>query len=438
MDGGCQLGEFTNAYSELTHPVWLRETSSRQRRTLLAGFLGYGVDGFDFMVYTFVIPTLIAEWGMSRAEAGFIATGALLTSAIGGWAAGILADRFGRVPILQLTVLWFAIFTFLSGFTQSYPQLLFTRAMQGFGFGGEWSVGSLLVAEVIDARHRGKAAGVVQSSWAVGWALAAVAFWAVYALVPPALGWKILFWIGIAPALMILYVRRRVEESPAFVASAAKANAGEPQASAEVPRRDFLSIFRPPLLRPTLLASLLSCGMLCAYYSVTTWLPTYFRQERHLSVTGTSTYLLVVIFGSFVGYLSSAWASDALGRRRCFMLFALCGMLLILAYMRMPITDFEMLFLGFPLGFLVSGIFSGMGALLAELYPADVRGSGQGFCYNIGRALGAACPALIGAWSAHVSLAVAIGAVTSAAYAIVIVAAWALPETRGRLLQAMT
>jgi len=254
--------------------------------------------------------------------------------------------------------------------------------------------------------------------------------------VPPALGWKILFWLGILPALLVLYVRRHVEESPAFVPPTAKAARGERRAPAGVPGRGFLSIFRPPLLGTTLLASLLSCGMLCAYYSVTTWLPTYLRQERHLSVTGTSTYLLVLIFGSFVGYLSSAWASDALGRRRCFMLFALCGMLLILAYMRMPITDFEMLFLGFPLGFFLSGIFSGMGALLAELYPADVRGSGQGFCYNIGRALGAACPALIGVWSAHASLAVAIGAVTAAAYSLVIVAAWALPETRGRVLLA--
>ncbi len=407
--------------------MWLRETSSRERRTLLAGFLGYGVDGFDFMVYTFVIPTLIVEWGMTRAEAGEIATGALLTSAVGGWAAGILADRYGRLRILQLTVLWFAVFTFLSGFTHSYSQLLITRTLQGFGFGGEWSVGSMLVAETIDARYRGKAAGLVQSSWAVGWAVAALAFWAVYALVPPVLGWKILFWTGIAPALLVLYVRRHVEESPVFVARGLCDGAA---------RRGFLSIFRPPLLSTTLLASLLSSGMLCAYYSVTTWLPTYLQQERHLSVTGTSTYLLVLILGSFVGYLSSAWASDALGRRRCFMLFALGGMLLILLYMRMPITDFEMLFLGFPLGFFLSGIMSGMGALLAELYPTDVRGSGQGFCYNIGRALGACCPALIGAWSAHGSLGVAIGAVTSAAYALVIVAAWALPETRGRVLLA--
>jgi MFS family permease len=408
--------------------MWLHETSIRERRTLLAGFLGYGVDGFDFMIYSFVIPVLLTAWNMTRAEAGYIATAGLLTSAAGGWAAGVLADRFGRVRILQLTVLWFAVFTFLSGFSHSYRELLFTRAMQGFGFGGEWSVGSVLVAETIGARHRGKAAGLVQSSWAVGWAVAALAYWAVYALLPPALGWRILFWIGIAPAALILYIRRHVEESAAYSSTR--------RTAAHRGWAGFLGIFRPPMLRTTILASLLNCGLLGAYYSVTTWLPTYLQTERGLSVTGTSAYLLVLISGSFSGYLMSAWLSDALGRRRCFILFAACGMLLVVSYTRIPVSDIEMLFLGFPLGFFISGVFSGMGAFLTELYPNAVRGSGQGFCYNAGRAAGAMCPALIGFWSARGSLGAAIAAGTAASYALAIAAAWALPETRGRELVA--
>jgi MFS family permease len=407
--------------------MWLSNTSVRERRTLLAGFLGYGVDGFDFMIYTFIIPTLLTAWSMTTAEAGYIATGALLTSAAGGWAAGILADRFGRVRILQLTILWFAVFTCLSGFTHSYGELLITRALQGFGFGGEWSVGSVLVAETIEARHRGKAAGLVQSSWAVGWAAAALAFWGVYAFEPPATGWRILLWMGIAPALLVLYIRRNVEESPPYLAQ--RRSRAESSSS-------FLDIFRPSLIRTTIWASLLCCGMLGAYYSVTTWLPTYLKVERHLSVTGTSAYLLVLIGGSFAGYITSASLSDALGRRRCFMVFAACGMILIMAYTRVAVTDGEMLFLGFPLGFFLSGIFSGMGAFLTELYPNSVRGSGQGFCYNFGRAVGAVCPALIGASSVRGSLGTTIAAATVAAYALVIVAAWALPETCGRVLAA--
>ena len=406
--------------------MWLRDTSRAERRTLAAGFLGYGVDAFDFMVYSFIIPTLILQWGLSREEAGNIATGALLSSAVGGWLAGILADRFGRVRVLQLTVLWFSVFTCLSGFTHGYGQLLAMRTLQGFGFGGEWSVGSVLISETIAARHRGKASGLVQSSWAVGWGLAALAYWGIYAWVPPQLGWKILFWIGIIPALLILYIRRHVKEPPIYLATRKR-----------TPRRGLaLGIFVPPLLRTTIWASLLSTGMLGAYYSVTTWLPTYLKSERHLTVTGTSAYLLVLIAGSFAGYLTGASLSDGLGRRRCFIGFAVASSILVLAYLRLPITDIEMLILGFPLGFCLSGIFSGMGAFLTELYPTPVRGSGQGFCYNFGRASSAFCPALIGSTSVNASLGASISTLTVAAYGLVILAALVLPETRGRELLA--
>src|SRR5580698_3464368 len=231
--------------------MWLQRTTKDERRAMLAAYAGYGLDGFDFLVYTFIIPTLITLWGMSKAEAGYIASATLLTSAIGGWGAGVLADRFGRVRILQLTVLWFTVFTFLSGFTHSYGQLLFTRAMQGFGFGGEWSVGSVLVAETIEALHRGKAAGVVQSSWSIGWAAAALAFWAVNVLLPPDLGWRMLFWMGILPALLIIYIRRNVQEPPIYLALRARQTAERDR------RADFLAIFRPPLLRNTFWATML-------------------------------------------------------------------------------------------------------------------------------------------------------------------------------------
>jgi MFS family permease len=420
--------------------MWLLRTSTNERRAILAAYAGYGLDGFDVMVYTFIIPTLMALWGMNKAQAGYIASATLLTSAIGGWGAGILADRHGRVRILQLTVLWFATFTFLSGFTHSYGQLLFTRAMQGFGFGGEWAVGSVLVSETIEARHRGKAAGVVQSSWSMGWAAAAFAFWGVSVSLPPELGWRVLFWLGILPAALIVYIRRNVQDPAIYLELRARQKRGHDGGQSSKGREGlagagFLDIFRPPLLRNTLLATLLSSGMMGAYYSVTTWLSTFLETERHLSVTGRTGYLLTLITGSLAGYLASAWLSDAVGRRRSFILFACCGASLILLYTRMPVSG-GMLLLGFPLGFFVLGIFSGMGACFSELFPGAVRGSGQGFCYSAGRAIGAACPALIGAWSAHVSLGRSIAAMTVAAYALVVVAAWAMPETRGRVLVA--
>ncbi len=400
---------------------------------MLAAYAGYGLDGFDFMVYTFIIPTLMSQWGMTKAEAGYIATATLVTSAIGGWCAGILADRYGRVRVLQFTVLCFAAFTFLSGFTDSYGQLLFTRAMQGFGFGGEWAVGSVLVSETIEARHRGKAAGIVQSSWSVGWAAAALAFWTASLLLPPSLAWRVLFWLGILPAALIIYIRRNVAEPPVYRdMRSLRERAGAAGAATAM---QFLDIFRAPLLSTTILATLLSAGMLGAYYSVTTFLPTYLETERHLPIADRTGYLLMVIAGSLAGYLVSAWLSDSAGRRRGFIAFAACGALLILLYTRMPISG-GMMLIGFLLGFFVLGIFSGMGACFSELFPGAVRASGQGFCYSIGRALGAICPALIGAWSTHIPLGQSIAAMTVGAYGLVIVAAWALPETRGRVLTA--
>ncbi len=409
--------------------MWLQETQPAERRTLVAAFTGYGVDAFDYMIYTFMIPTFMLVWGMTKTQAGYIATGALITSAIGGWAAGILADRYGRVRILQLTVLWFSFFTFISGFTQSPEQLFVTRALQGLGFGGEWSVGSVLIAEMISARHRGKAVGLVQSSWAVGWGIAAIAFWAVYALVDQQMAWRVLFWLGVLPALLILYIRRNISDPPVYHETRARMKK-------EGDTGSFLEIFSPRLLKTTVLASLLATGMQGAYYATTTWLPTFLKNERQLSVLNTSGYLLVLIIGSFVGYLTSAWLSDKLGRRRCFMLFASCAGVLVVAYTQLPITNEMMLVLGFPLGFFLSGIFSGMGAYLSELFPSRVRGSGQGFCYNFGRALGSVCPAVVGYLSATMPLGASIGYLAAGGYLLVILTCLLLPETQGLELKA--
>ncbi len=409
--------------------MWLKETNKEERTTLVAAFAGYGVDAFDYMIYTFMIPTLITLWGMTKAQAGYIATGALITSAIGGWLAGILADKYGRVRILQLTVLWFSFFTFLSGFTTSPEQLFITRALQGLGFGGEWSVGSVLIAEMIQARHRGKAVGLVQSSWAVGWGIAAIAFWGVYALVEPQTAWRVLFWLGVLPALLILYIRRNIRDPEVYHATRA-------QMKKDGDSGNFLEIFSPALLRTTVFASLLATGMQGAYYAVTTWLPTFLKTERHLSVLNTSGYLLVLIVGSFAGYLTSAWLSDRLGRRQCFILFAVSAGALAVGYTLIRVNDATMLVLGFPLGFFLSGIFSGMGAYLSELFPSRVRGSGQGFCYNFGRAVGSVCPALVGYLSASIPLGTAIGYLAVGGYLLVVIAALALPETQGRELMA--
>jgi MFS family permease len=407
---------------------WFTELTTRERRTLYAGFGGYAVDAFDFMIYSFLIPTLIATWGMTKSEAGMIATSSLISSAIGGWIAGILADRYGRVRVLQWTIATFAVFTCLSGFTHSFGQLLVTRTLQGIGFGGEWSVVTVMMAETIRSpQHRAKAVGTVQSSWSFGWAAAAILYWAFFALLPEDTAWRACFWIGIVPALWILYVRRNVSDSEVYTATRRAREAGTETST-------FTDIFKGVHLKTTVLGSALCTGMLGGYYAITTWLPTYLKTERHLSVFNTSGYLVVLIVGSFLGYVCGAILCDWIGRRASFVLFAIGSFLLGMIYTMLPITDHAMLLLGFPLGIVVQGIFAGVGAYLSELYPNAIRGSGQGFCYNLGRGLGSFFPILVGVFSQTMSLVKAMGVVAGAGYLLVIVAAVLLPETKGREL----
>lgn len=403
---------------------WWRGLTRPERAAVTAAGGGWAVDAFDYMIYTFAMPALMAAWGMTRADAGIIATSTLLCSAAGGWLAGALSDRVGRVRMLQITIAWFAFFTFLSGFTHSFAQLLVTRSLQGLGFGGEWAVGAALVGELVRPQHRGRAVGTVQSGWALGWGAAAVLYAAFFSLLPAELAWRALFWTGILPALLILYVRRRVPEPVAAVASGDRAR----------PRGSSFAIFGPRLLRTTLLASLMATGMQGGYYAVTTWLPTYLKTVRGLSVLDTGGYLVVIVAGSFAGYLTGAWLTDRLGRRPGFVLFAVGAALVAVTYTLAPIGDVAMLFLGFPLGFFVSGSFSGVGAFFAELFPGPVRGSGMGFAYNLGRGVGALFPALVGFLSARLPLGTAIGGFAGAAYLLVLATVVALPETRGRAL----
>ncbi len=411
----------------VTRP-WIRDLTRNERATLVATFGGWALDGMDVMIYSFVIPTLIAAWHMSRGQAGMLSTVALLISAVGGWLAGSLADRFGRTRVLQLTILWFAAFTFLSGFTNSFWQLLVVRGMQGLGFGGEWAVGSVLMGEAIRAQYRGKAVGTVQGGWAVGWGVTAISYTVLFSLLPAATAWRAMFWIGILPALLVFYIRRYVPEPEVFQQTrASEASLGKAS--------NFLEIFGPAVLRTTLLTALLAVGAQGGYYAITTWLPTYLKTTRGLSVLNTGAYLFVVIVGSFIGYMVSAWLADQLGRKRTLVLFAACSFLAIVAYTFLPISNSVMLVLGFPLGFFASGVFSPIGAFFTELFPNRVRGSGQGFSYNVGRGIGALFPTLVGYLSARMGLGHAISAFAVVAYLTMILATLLLPETRGRELQ---
>ncbi|MFM9698734.1 MFS transporter [Streptomyces europaeiscabiei] len=409
---------------------WLRALGPRGRRAFGGAFGGYALDSYDYFTLPLSMVALTAYFGLDNGQTGLFTTVTLVVSAIGGAAAGVLADRIGRVKALMITVVTYAVFTVACGFAPNYETLLVFRALQGLGFGGEWAVGAILVAEYASAKHRGRTLGAIQSSWAVGWGLAVIVYTTVFTFLDDDLAWRVMFWTGALPALLVIWVRRSVEDAPQAAAAREK--------SAE--KGSFAAIFRPGtatapgLLRTTVFAVLLSTGVQGGYYTLATWVPTYLKTERGLSVVGTGGYLTFLISGAFIGYLTGGYLTDRLGRRRNIWLFAVLSALCILAYANIPSgADTLLLVLGFPLGFCMSAIFSGFGSFLSELYPSAVRGTGQGFTYNTGRAVGAVFPTTVGflADSWGVGGALVFGAL---GYGLAAAALLGLPETRGKEL----
>jgi MFS family permease len=409
--------------------TFLSDLKVNERRTLVACFGGWALDSFDVNLYALVIPTLLVTLNFKMAEAGILATVALLLSAVGGWVTGTLADKYGRVRVLQVTIVWFAFFTFLAGFCNNFGQFFVVRALQGLGFGGEWAAGAVLIGEVINSRYRGRAVGLVQSGWAVGWGGATLAFALVFSLLPQDIAWRVLFWTGLLPALLVIYIRRFVHEPEIFEQSRVTDDEGV--------MTKIFTIFSRENIRLTLLTSLLTTGAQGGYYAVNTWLPTFLRTERKLTVLGSSGYLAFVIVGAFCGFLAGAWLADTIGRKKTFLVMALCAGLMTMIYMLAPIDNQMMLVLGFPLGFFANGLFAPMGAYLTELFPTKSRATNQGFSYNAGRAIGAFFPGIIGYLSQSMGLGTAIGVFTVIAYLLLLVALSMLPETHGRDLSVM-
>jgi MFS family permease len=406
---------------------WFAALGVKGRRAFRAAFAGYMLDAFDLIVLTLSLSAIGATFDVGTGATGALSTVTLSASAVGGILGGLLADRIGRARTLMLSVGVYSIFTFLSGLASSYEMLLAFRVFQGLGFGAEWGVGAVLVAELVRGESRGRALGVIQSAWAVGWALAVVAYLIAFELFPETTAWRVLMCLGILPALLILYVRSRVEDPEVYRESKARSDDGE------VPLRQILS---GRLLKTTVAASILATGIQGGYYAMFTWIPTYLKKERDLTIVGTSGYLFVVIAGAFLGYLCAGWVHDRLGRRRAFGLFAALAGVSLVAYFAVPSgSNTTLLVVGFPLGFFASGCFSGFGSYLAELYPTRARATGEGFCYNVGRGIGALFPGIIGFLAAAVGLggAIAFGVF---GYVLAIAALTVLPETHGREIRA--
>jgi MFS family permease len=402
-------------------------TALRNNRAFWAAFGGNALDNFDFNLFSFLIPTLMGIWGMSRGQAGLIGTSTILAGAVGGTFAGLLADRRGRVRVLQWTIAWFSVFTFLCGFSHDFRQLLWLRSLQGLGFGGELAVGAVLIGESVDPQIRGRIMGAVASGYAVGSIAAVAAFSAVFAILPAERAWRWTFWLGLLPALFLLYIRRRVPESAVFQRA---------QQTADAPRRARLAtLFGRALIGRTVPAILLVAGITAAQNIFVIWLPSYLQTERGFSPLSSRANFIANSIGALIGFLFGGSVVDRLGRRNAFRVMVLIAFAAVSAYIFVPLNGTQLWPLGLLLGVLIVSAGVGLTPFLTELFPTTVRGTATGLCYSLGRGLGALFPAFAGYVGMRMPLGTAIWSMILLAYAVVIIAASILPETRGQLLE---
>lgn len=402
-----------------TEPRWL---------ALWAAMLGFMLDAMDVLFYLFALQSIRAEFHLGLAEAGLVTAITMAASSVGGVATGLIADRLGRRRALIYTILTYSLASAGSATSTGLYSLFFWRALVGIGLGGEWSAGTVLVAETWPPEHRAKAISFMQSGWAIGYMLASL----VSALVLPVFGWRVLFLIGVLPALLTLMIRRKVKEPEVWKPS---------------PSGGLATIFRPPLRQRTITATILATSVLLGYWGLFSWLPSFLAGSKEsggagMTILKSGLWIFVMQAGAYAGYLSYGVLADGWGRKPAFRLYVICAAIVTPVYGLLPVYAGEyaerlLLIFGPVVGFFGTGYFALFGTMLAELFPTAVRGVGQGFVYNIGRALSAFAPYFIGSAAERVGLGSAL-TVNALFFVLAAVLIGKLPETKATQLDKVT
>ena len=401
---------------------WLRDATPAERQTLFAGGLGWMLDAMDVMLYSLVLAYLITAFSMDTRVAGFLNSLTLVASAIGGFVFGLTADRVGRTRALMATILVYSAASAACAFSRTVPQLAVCRFVLGLGMGGEWTAGAALIAETWRAEHRGRALGLMQSSYAIGEAIAAL----VVVVVLPHFGWRAVFLVGVLPALLVLWIRAKVPEPAIWKHRAASLN--------PVPRKRLLS---RTILRTGALATTMNAFSLFGYWGLFTWIPAYLSAPisqggRGISLVKTTSFFLVLCGGKWLGYASFGFFADAFGRRKPYFAYLFITAVLVPVY-GVTRSEYALLLLGPLVAFFGTGSFSGYAAIASEIFPGEIRAAAMGLSYNVGRVFSAMAPFTVGALAIKYGIGSAFF-LQAAAFLFAALLSLALPETRGQEL----
>jgi MFS family permease len=387
----------------------------------VAGGLGWMLDAMDVMLFSLVLAHLMTAFGMSKSTGGLLTGLTLGASAVGGLMFGFIADRVGRTRALMASILVYSLASGACGLSQTVVQLAIFRVILGLGMGGEWTTGATLIAETWPAEHRGKALGLMQSTWAIGEMIAA----GVVALVLPRFGWRAVFFVGVLPAIVVFWILRAVPESEIWRARGAK-------------KKDSLRLlWRPDIRNRGLLATAMNACAMFGYWGLFTWIPTYLllpvaQGGRGLNLMTTTTWLVVMGVGKWLGYALFGFFADSAGRKVSYATYLIVAAVLVPLY-GMSRSPVWLLILGPPVAFFGTGYFSGYAAIASELFPTEIRATAMGLSYNVGRGFSALAPLAVGAIATRYSFTAAFY-LLAGAFFLSAMLALALPETKGKQL----
>jgi MFS family permease len=400
---------------------WPASVTHGQRNALVAGGLGWMLDAMDVMLFSMVLAHLMSALGMSKSTGGLLSGLTLGASALGGLMFGFIADRVGRTRALMASILVYSLASGACGLSQTVIELAIFRVILGLGMGGEWTTGATLIAETWPAEHRGKALGLMQSTWAIGEMVAA----GVVALVLPRFGWRAVFFVGVLPAVVLFWILRAVPESEIW-----RTRGVQKKASLRL-------LLRPDIRNRGLLATAMNACAMFGYWGLFTWIPTYLllpvaQGGRGLNLMTTTTWLVVMGVGKWLGYTLFGFFADSAGRKTSYATYLIIAAVLVPLY-GMSRSPIWLLILGPPVAFFGTGYFSGYAAIASELFPTEIRATAMGLSYNVGRGFSALAPFAVGAIATRYSFTGAFY-LLAGSFFLSAMLALALPETKGKQL----